>query len=728
MPPLIEYRTERDPGPDIPAHPEEERLTAPEHPLDGEHGQRVLGALQAWWDEARELHADNRRQQYIDADYRDGMQWRPDDAAILIERGQMPLGYPLIKQMRDWITGTERRTRIDWNVLPRNEDDVETAPIKTALMKYISDVNGISFERSRVFDDAVDVGVGWMEVCYSRDQADEPITGSHTDWKCIWWDPYSRKNDLSDCRYIHRAKFTDLDYAIAMFPDRADKLRAAAVNTMDPETEVMDMDMAVPMMFFSTTSEPSPSPNTPGSYVLRHGGAGHHFGRQRVLLVETWYRQPKPIQIMSGDPDLDGQRFDPNNPEHVELKESGAVSLVDSVTEEVRVAFWTPGHLLKEQASPYRHNRFPFVPCWGYRRHRDGMPYGVIRLTRDAQDEYNKRRSKALFLLSTCKVEYEVGAFEQGDEEEMLEEYARPDGRIRLANGALSNSKVRVTHNQALAQSEIDLMQEAKSNIYEVSGVTRENTGQDTNASSGRAILAKQQQGAVTTAELFDNFRRFIQLSGQTMLSVMEQFITMPKVFRIVGPNGAAQWERVNQIRITDEGLAVFENDITRHAADFVVDEMDYRETHRMALAEQLFDLLSKIDPGVALQLLDAAIELTDIPNKRLLAARVRAITGVPEPGHEDSEEAQAAKAIREQAEQEEAALSKKERLAKLMVDTAKAMSERVEARSKAFDLAAKLAAAPVLAGAADALTEDNLGEAPTTEPTQEEAAPQADQ
>lgn len=722
---LMEVTNQRMQEPHIPGMPAMpgEADSTPLHPLDTDKARRLLSRLTEWWDEARDGHADNRRQQYIDADYRDGNQWKPDDAAILIERGQVPLTFPLVKQMRDWITGTERRTRIDWNVLPREEDDVKTAAVKKSLLKYISDVNAIGFERSHQFDDAVDVGIGWIEECYSRDGYEEPITAGHVDWKCIWWDPFSRKSNLRDCRYIHRAKFVDLDYAIAMIPDRRAQLEAAAMQTLDPDSELLDLDAAVPMMFFSTHSEHLSLPGSAASYVIRSSMNGRVRSRQRVLLIETWYKQPTAVKLIAGDPEWDGRRYDPTDADMKAAVESQVVSLVDSVTEEMRMAIWTPGTLLKEQASPYRHGRFPFTPCWGYRRHRDGMPYGVIRLVRDSQDEYNKRRSKALFLLSTNRVEYEDGAFSQDDEEEMLEEYARPDGRIRLNKGALTENRVRVTSNSNLAQAEIALMQEAKDNIYETAGVTRENTGQDSNAASGKAILAKQQQGAVTTAELFDNYRMSIQFSGQKLLSLCEQYLTLPKVFRIAGPNGAAQWERINQVRINDLGQAIFDNDITRNAADFVVDEMDYRETVRMAMADQLFELLGRLDPNTALQLMDAAVELTDLPNKSQLASRIRAMSGQPEPGTEDSPEAQAARKATQDAKDEDARLAREERMAGIRKTLSEALRNEADATGKgvvakknALDAAAAVSAAPGLAPAADALTGSTTG-APAPQP-----------
>src|SRR5690348_8938088 len=111
------------------------------HPLDSDAGARLLRRLEDWWIEARDGHADNRREQMVDADYYDCNQWTAADAAVLMDRGQAPLTFPLIKQLCDWLIGTERRTRIDWNVLPRRDDAVKTADVKKQVLKFVSDVN-----------------------------------------------------------------------------------------------------------------------------------------------------------------------------------------------------------------------------------------------------------------------------------------------------------------------------------------------------------------------------------------------------------------------------------------------------------------------------------------------------------------------------------------------------------------------------------------------------------
>lgn len=695
---------------------------------DSDECKCLLRKLEDWWQEARDHHADNRREMMIDADYYDTMQWTQRDAESLLARGQAPLSFPIIKQLCDWVIGTERRTRIDWNVLPRGEEDVDAAQVKKELLKFVADINSAGWERSKQFGDTVRVGVGFMEECANTDDSEAEISISHQDWKGIWWDPYSRHNTFRDARYVTRAKWLDLDYAIAMWPDLADQLGAHAVTSMDPVQEQLELEGSMPMMFFGRDN-PMARSQSHTSFIMGSNPVSTR-SRKRILGLETWYKHAANVPIMLGDgaDELHGKKFDRHNKEHQTALNAGEVSLQDSVSEVMSLAIWTPGLLMRNGPSPYKHKRFPFTPCWGYRRHRDGMPYGIIRPSRDAQDEYNKRRSKILYELNTNRVVYETGAMDEADESRNLDEAKRPDAEIRLARDGMDRFKIDKGLDALSGQ--VEMLAEAKSNIYESSGVTRENTGTSSGDQSGRAILAKQQQGAVTTAELFDNFRQAIQESGQKTLSLCEQFLTLPKVIRVTGVDGGFEWISVNEPQLDPmTGEVIWNNDITATQADFVVDQSDYRETVRMAMSEMMFELIGKMPGEAGLQLLDVAIDLTDLPNKDVLAARIRSITHQPAPGKEMDPEAvqkqramQAAAQFAQSLEQQQAAAEIGLTKAKTAKTTAEARKTGVQGKAEALDTAGMLAQLSPLAPAADRLWNPNPPPpaAPTIEPDEE--------
>ena len=138
--------------------------SVPESPFDSQPMLALHDKLTSWYDAEWNRQASNRFQQALDEDFYDGMQWTQEDAQALIERGQAPLVFNEVKPTIDWIIGTERRTRVDYKILPREKDDEALAEIKTKLMKYVSDANKLPWHRSMAFADAIKGGVGWLEV------------------------------------------------------------------------------------------------------------------------------------------------------------------------------------------------------------------------------------------------------------------------------------------------------------------------------------------------------------------------------------------------------------------------------------------------------------------------------------------------------------------------------------------------------------------------------------
>ena len=715
---ILNYRGEAMHDPDerygITGEPPEQIST---HPLDDDESIRCLNKLEAWFDEARDAQSQSRFERMRDFDYYHGYQYDEETLAVLQERGQAPLVFNLVKQVIDWITGTERRTRIDWNVLPREENDVTMAQLKRELLKYVSDVNKAGWQRSRVFFDAVVGGVGWIEEAIAKDKLEEPLILRWQDWRQMWWDPYSRADDLSDCRYVIRSKWMDLDYALAAFPDRAAQINAAAINVFDGDYESLEDEAELPQVFGHVRE----SGRTRQYPVVARGTMSlRRRARQRVRIFEGYYRKPERRTLIEGHGSgFHGQVFNKDNKDHAGLLRDRVITTTEAVTDAMHYGLWIRGALLEKGASPYKHNRFPWTPCFAYRDDRDGQPYGAVRQIRDPQDDYNKRRSKAQFMLSTNRVLYEDGAIDEENEAQVLAEAARPDAQIRLRKGALSEGRFRIESGAELLQGQVTLMQEDKALIHESSGVTRDNVGQESGAISGRAILAKQQQGAVTTAALFDNYRLFQQLSGEKTLSNVEQFMSLPKKFRILGRTGTAEFLKINQpVFDPFTGKVEFLNDVTASQADFVIDQMDYRETARMAMAEQLFETIGKLPPENAMALLDIAIDMTDLPNKAEIANRIRAQNGQTAPGKEDTPEAQAAKAAQDAARQRAEELEYAEREANVGLKRAqtgltqaKTRQTTVLGRRDALDTAGLIATALPLAPAADRLYEPEATE-----------------
>lgn len=630
------------------------------HALDSEKMMRIHGRLLSRYETELDRQAENRADMAIDEDFYDNIQWTEEDAAVLRDRGQMPLVYNVISSSVNWVIGTEKRGRTDYKVLPRRKDAGKPAERKSQLLKYLSDVNRTPFHRSRAFEDCVKVGIGWVEDGVQDDDDGEPVFTRYESWRNILWDSACTEKDLSDCRYIYRAKWVDLDIAEAMFPDRIGMLRASASDGNrygldDQGDEAMD-SMELERETFSSSR----------SLV---GDAR----RDRVRLIECWFREPKKVKRISGG-DFAGEVVENENspaPGHQAEIEAGRAVIVEKTMMRMHVAIFTAQGMLYYGESPYRHNQFPFTPYWCYRRGRDGMPYGMIRGMRDIQQDINKRASKALHILSTNKVIMDDGAVD--DIDEFREEVSRPDAIIVKKQG----KELVINAERELAAPHLELMSRSISMIQSQSGVTDENLGRATNATSGRAITARQEQGSLATAGIFDNLRFAVQVQGEKQLSLIEQYFSEEKEFRITNMRGTPEYITINN------GMP--ENDIVRTKADFIISEADWRATVRQAQTEELLTLmqqLAPVNPQIAMMTLDLIVEMMDVPNSDEIVKRIRQITGMRDPDAEEmTPEEQEAEMQKQAAAQQQAELQQRDALATIAGKEAKAQRDVMAAQ-----------------------------------------------
>lgn len=677
----------------------------PANKLDSKTIKRRLSMVREWYDQEWERQAYNRYQMAMDEDYYDSLQWTEDEAAELIDRGQAPTVRNEIKPTIDWLIGTERRTRIDYKVLPRRKAGEGDAEAKTKLMKYVSDVNKEPFARSKAFARTCKGGLGWLEVGIRGDRSDEPVFYRSQDWRYIMHDSNATEMDLDDGRYIFRWKYLDLDVAEAVFPRRKDIVRRSVIEgnfigMYDNEEELWYMGARV------TESGQDYATASPSKYRPYDGSAFVNMRRERVKIYECWYRLPVKRKVMIGA-GYSNEPYDQDNPEHQAAISDQAVSLYDRVELEMRVILYTDAGCLWEGPSPYKHQRFPFVPIWAYRRARDNAPYGPARPMRDSQDALNKRESKALWILSSNRVQMDDGAVD--DIEELRDEVSRPDSIIIKHPG----KELVIERDIQLAREHLMMMDRDQVYIRNGGGVTSENLGRETNADSGKAIIARQEQGGVVTTELFDNLRYAVQLAGEIKLSVIEQFYTDEKEIRIVGERGIASFVEFNK---EDPATGEIINDIAAQQADFVVSEQDFKDSLRIAMFESLFDIVSRLaqmNPQIALNLLDLVVEMADIPNRDEFVTRIRQISGMRDPEKEPTEEEVLAERQRKALEQKQIDLQ----MARLEADLREAVSKgeklsadalkaKLDAMAAAFEAAGLVVAAPGLTAVADDLLE----------------------
>ncbi|MGP9790689.1 portal protein [Roseinatronobacter sp. NSM] len=578
--------------------------------LDGEKASNLHDRLISHYLRELDRQADWRARMERDEDFYDSHQWDPDDEQILKDRGQEPMVLNVISQSINWIIGSERRARTDYKILPRKKEASQPAQRKSEILKYLSDANKSQFAFSDAFEEMVKAGLSFMECGVQEDTDGEPIYDRSESWRNIIWDSQARERDLSDARYIFRTKWVDTDTAIAMFPKRKEhiEMSAAAAEEFGGSIDRYGDDAMDAAEYDGVRN---------GYSSIEHPSAT----RERVRLIEAWFKLPETTDVMSGG-EFTGEIYDELSRGHRAQVESGEAEIRKRLTFRTYVMVMTTRSVLWLSESPYRHNRYPFSPMWCYRRAKTGEPYGVVRNMVDAQKDINKRFSKALAILSSNKTIMDEGAV--ADIDAYAEEVKNPDAVIVKKAG----KELKIDADRELSAAHLSVMQMSMQMIQTLSGVTDEAMGRTTNAVSGRAIMARQEQGAVSTAKPFDALRASKQYHGEKMLSLVEQFMTEEKKFRITNSRGQPDFVTVN-----NEGMP--ENDITLTKADYIISDDDWNASLRQAQVVELMELMTQlapVAPQVVMVLLDLVVEAMDVPSREEIVKRIRNITGMEDP------------------------------------------------------------------------------------------------
>lgn len=204
---------------------------------------------------------------------------------------------------------------------------------------------------------------------------------------------------------------------------------------------------------------------------------------------------------------------------------------------------FTKGGELSRMESPYKdqHGKavdgFVFGSCF---IDRDGNRFGVVRRWISLQDEINKRRSKALHLLNVRQVKAERGAV--ADVNKARQELARPDGYVEVTPGMMFEPLA--TNDMATAQ--LQLLQEAKQEIDAV-GVNAALSGNEGRVMSGRALMARSEQGMNELGPAFDAFKRWQLQVYRRVWMCIRQFWTAEKWIRVTDDDSNTKFVGLNQ-------------------------------------------------------------------------------------------------------------------------------------------------------------------------------------
>ena len=488
--------------------------------------------------------------------YYHGAHWTDAQIKELNKRKQPVVTFNRIARKLNGVVGLIEKLKQDPKAYPRTPQHEEGADLATAVIRYVLDKGEWNDKSWRVAMAGAVEGFGGIVIELKKGKnGDHEIDFQTIDVDNFFYDPRSYRIDFSDARYMGEGKWWDIETAQDMFPDKADELEATS----------------------SDTYELSSNPDRERQWFDMEGG------KQLVRVVNCWYRH--------GKDDNGNDRWCWTTFTGSMILESGESYLID-----------------ENDAQMCRYIMFS---C---NVDHDGDRYGFVRNMRSAQDEYNARRSRALFTANSRRLIMTQGSV--ADIERVRQEWSRPDGVV-VTNARTPDEGIKADDHQFDFAGQMKLMENAVQELDNY-GPNQALVGDITNQ-SGRAIQLLQQAGMAELGPYILAYKGWKIRTYRALFLAVQKYWSGERWIRVTDNAGAAQFVLINGTQQDQFGQPVIDpmtgqpaktNAIVELDVDIIMDEGQDTINAQQDVYETLSQILPSIAPMLKPQEASAAVTI----------------------------------------------------------------------------------------------------------------------
>ncbi len=547
------------------------------------------------------------------------------DREILMKMKQFGMAPVIINVTAptiDAVAGWETITRADLNCIPETEESYEAAmglnvKFKEALrMTRFNQMIGHGFKRQ------VQMGLATMEVSRNPDPYGYPYRVGLVPWRECFYDYRARNHDYSDARYMLRRRWLDRDDLVRHMPQHRKEIEGAVTGFADGWTTewgtLGDVDIH---------EELAHSLEQEFRWTLEED-EWRHPGRGRVCLYEILYTVPRIAETLRT---RDGRvmAFDREHPIHVEALRRGLARHQRGVTAELRQAFYLGPIRLEDHPLP--NNKPHYIPMVGYRKDNDGSPYGLVARMISAQKALNARHTRMLF--DTANRRYIVDDDAVDDPAMTKRELNKLNAFVVLRadrRGEVGLQELPTTDKSSVT---FQLLQEAKVNLFEVTGLHPEFMGRTIEAGrSGVAIETLVEQTTQVLGIIVDNYRNAKLRAAERLFDyIVDDTMDLNDVGVDTDMQGDGKRHKIVLNRMRADGLR--DNDVVMAHTRIALGETPASVTYLQQKFQQLTEIIKSMPPEMQAVMMDLVVRAAALPESEEMLERIRELTGYgPEP------------------------------------------------------------------------------------------------
>lgn len=575
-----------------------------------------------------------RKEYKAGLDFIAGRQISKEDLKYLQDQNRPPVIFNRLLKFVDAVVGTEINNKMEVRYAPVEVSDAGATDLLSLVIDQKT-CGSSEEETTEAFRDAVTVGMGWTQT--RLDYLEDPegkFVDEHVDPLEMGWDFRARKKNLSDARFVFRRhKKTDEEFK-ERWPDKAGLLPIGGADT------VKDADLRS-----GRTEERSYHEDESDDFDDRAKNEVIHYQWRVVETIGHVVAHPD-----TGEQELlTDEQWEKLKPQ---FKAAGLSLPVSAAVKgyKYRQAFVFGEHLLEPVKEVQDYSYKAMTGKWDRNK---GYWFGVYRIAKDPQEWANKFFSNMMHIMSSAGKGpmVEESAVPAHLRNKFEDDYSRPDRVKYLADGAISNGRIKDPPPLNLPSGLQLLNDQAISGVADTLGVSMEFLGMAGRTQAGVVERSRRQSGLAVLADFFNSRRGHIKATGKLKLALALKYLPDSAFVRIGGPAAQAYLPLLRKV------------DFAR--ADVKVDEAPVAPDQKMAVWEivsNMLPMLMKLD--LPMQVWAELLRYSPFPAS-VTEKIVRALTA-PNPARDKAQELDMA--------QKDADV--KETLSKVILNQAKARAE----------------------------------------------------
>jgi hypothetical protein len=415
-----------------------------------------------------------------------------------------------IRSIINMVSGYQRQHRYSTVVVPVENSDEETADQFSKLMIWANGRSNALDVISQAFEGAITSGMNLLSVW--MDYREDPINGDpkvdNVSYNEYLIDPFFKKHDLSDCRFVWTRKWLSKNEIRSCLPGMESEIDSMyARGWRDGKFQFQPEAYNYALQDLLTYDE---------FYYLDY--------RTRKLLCDT--QTGETMEWKHDDAILNAY-----------LSKYPQIKPIDQTVPCVKLAIVVNGRTMYNGPNPMGIDRYPFVPVIGY--YTPEIPYfpwrcqGIVRGLRDAQFLYNRRKVIELDIL-----ESQINSGIKYKEDSLVnpkDAFLTGQGRSLALKKEAMMDDVQQMQAPQIPPSMFQLSESFAKEIMQVSGVNEELLGAAVDDKAGVLSLLRQGAGLTTLQTLFDQLNFAQKQLGQIFIDLFQANFSPGKVKRIIG-------------------------------------------------------------------------------------------------------------------------------------------------------------------------------------------------